>query len=305
LKQGATLAEQSREIIMQGSKSFSLAALLLGRETRDSAFLLYHWCRYCDDMIDQAEPGKAHEKLQMLREQTIQALTGAENLEPAFLALSRVVKKYSIPHHYPLELLAGMEMDVLQCQYNSFANLKLYCYRVAGVVGLMMAHILGVSHEKALRNACDMGIAMQLTNIARDILTDAQINRIYLPVEWLKEVGIPPLANAIMSPKHRAPLFLIVKKLLNEAEVFYQSGDRGLPFLATQPRLAIMSARYIYSDIGQLILYRKSFAWDTRTFVPLYRKIFWISLSLVRLTWQGLFKPRFQATPITQVWRFQ
>ena len=106
------------------------------------------------------------------------------------MALQYIVRRYGIPAHYASELIEGMAMDVRGIRYANLRELLLYCYRVAGTVGLMMSHVMGLRDESALKHAADLGIAMQLTNIARDVTEDASMGRIYLPLDWLDEANI-------------------------------------------------------------------------------------------------------------------
>lgn len=299
------LISSSNEIIKQGSKSFSLAARLFKKDIFESAILLYRWCRFCDDEIDGTEKHLQADKLNYLREQTELAIKNMPVQHEAFVALRQVVKKHGIPAHYPLELINGLEMDVKNATYNSLEDLKLYCYRVAGVVGLMMAHIMKISNEGALKSACDMGMAMQMTNIARDVVTDADMGRIYLPLNWLSEEQVPNFSASIKNPIYHRKIHRVTKRLLREASNLYASGDIGIKYLEPKSRFAIISARYIYSDIGRLVTKLGPQAWYQRTYVPLYRKLFWVGLSLFRLLVQSLSTPRFESIHIKQVWRFQ
>ena len=166
--------DECRGIITKGSKSFSLAARLFDPVTRDAAFFLYGWCRYCDDQVDAVgkseTPDIVIERVKTLKERTAAAFGFMPQNEPVFIALQYIAHRYAIPAHYALELIEGMAMDARGARYTTLKELLLYCYRVAGTVGLMMTHVMGVRDERALRNAADLGIAMQLTNIARDII---------------------------------------------------------------------------------------------------------------------------------------
>src|SRR5574341_1035324 len=186
--------QECRDIMTKGSKSFSLAAKLFDPTTRDAAVFLYGWCRYCDDQVDEvgksADRADLEVRLKRLKEKTASAFTFEPQTEAVFIALQHIVHRYGIPSHYALELIEGMAMDVRGVRYANLRELLLYCYRVAGTVGLMMSHVMGLRDESALRNAAALGIAMQLTNIARDIVEDAAVGRIYLPLTWLDEAKI-------------------------------------------------------------------------------------------------------------------
>ena len=225
--------DECRGIIRKSSKSFSLAARLFDPATRDAAFFLYGWCRYCDDQVDavgQCEtPDVMLNRVTALKERTAAAFGVMPENELVFVALQYIAHRYAIPVHYALELIEGMAMDARGTRYPTLKELLLYCYRVAGTVGLMMTHVMGVRDERALKNAAHLGIAMQLTNIARDIIEDAALGRVYLPLAWLREAEIEP--GDIAAPRHREKLAMLTLRLLHEAERYYRSGDEGLAAL--------------------------------------------------------------------------
>lgn len=293
-------------VIADGSKSFALAARLFDRATMAAAFSLYGWCRYCDDQIDSFTGNReaAEERLRLLREQTHAAFTGQPQKDPVFVAFQYVTAKYEIPSHYPLELLEGMAMDVRSQRYETLEELLLYCYRVAGTVGLMMAHIMGVSDEKALKHATDMGTAMQLTNIARDVIEDAESGRVYLPLTWLVETGLP--VEGILQPMHRGKLADLTQRLLETAEGYYVSGRAGLPYLSWRCGCAVAAAQNVYREIGRMVRRRGSRAWDHRTYTSTARKVVLAAMGVGQMAvsvphrlvhpWSGV--------PINTVWRF-
>ena len=300
---------QCREMIRVGSKSFAMASRLFDSDTRDAAFFLYGWCRYCDDQIDQACSDSVESRLGALIDATRSAFRGEGELSPVFVALQHVMRTYSIPSDYPLELLEGMAMDARGERYETFQDLTLYCYRVAGTVGLMMTHIMGVNDERALQHAVDLGMAMQLTNIARDVLEDAQIGRVYLPLDWLREAGIaasgPELAHQVADPNRRAGVAVIVGRLLERADSYYRSGDQGFVFLPIRSAFAVAAARAVYSEIGRRVVERGPSAWDTRTVVSAWgkaRTIVLASLVILKLIPSRVFKP-WSAVSISAVWR--
>jgi phytoene synthase len=299
---------QCRWMISKGSKSFTLAARLFDRETREAAFFLYGWCRYCDDQIDQA--GKTQnqtelaERFKALKNHTLSAFSFAQQREPVFVALQYIAHRYGIPAHYALELIEGMAMDVRGTRYSTLKELLLYCYRVAGTVGLMMSHVMGLRQESALKHAADLGIAMQLTNIARDITEDAAMGRIYLPLSWLQEAQIPP--DDIAAPEHREKLAMLTLRLLREADRYYRSGDAGLWHLSFRSACAVSAARHVYSEIGSLLLRRGARAWDQRAYVTGWLKIWVVMrgvLSLLRSVPGRLWIP-WSPAPLRMVWKY-
>ena len=259
-----------QKMIEVGSKSFSFASKLFDKNARDAAFCLYGWCRFCDDEIDKAQD-KKEEKVQKLAEWTKKAYESRDELPTEFKALHLIVNQYQIPSYYPLELIEGMKMDVQGYHYETIADLNLYCYRVAGVVGLMMSHIMGVSEQGALKNASDMGTAMQMTNIARDVMEDFEMGRVYLPNQWLKEVEILP--SQVGDKKHRQAIAYLVKRLVKQAQTYYESGNRGLKYLSFRAALAVAVASCVYSAIGYKVIKRGEKAWDSRTVVNRWEKV--------------------------------
>jgi phytoene synthase len=221
-----------------------------------------------------------------------------------FVALQYIVHRYGIPAHYALELVEGMAMDARGTRYNSLKELLLYCYRVAGTVGLMMSHVMGLRDESALKHAADLGIAMQLTNIARDITEDAAMGRIYLPLSWLQEAQIP--IAEVAAPEHREKLAMLSLRLLREADRYYRSGDAGLWHLSFRWACAVSAARQVYSEIGSLLLRKGARAWDQRTYVTGSLKVWVVMcavLSLLRWVPGRLSRP-WSAAPLRIVWKY-
>ena len=303
-----TALEQCRWMIKKGSKSFSLAARLFDPEIRDAAFFLYGWCRYCDDQVDQAgkteSPEELAKRVKAFKDSTASAFSFAPQREPVFVALQYIAHRYGIPAHYALELIEGMAMDVRGTRYGTLKELLLYCYRVAGTVGLMMSHVMGLRDERALKYAADLGIAMQLTNIARDITEDAAMGRIYLPLSWLQEAGIRP--EEIAAPEHRDKLAMLTLRLLREADRYYRSGDAGLWYLSLRSACAVATARHVYSEIGASLLRKGACAWDQRTYVTGSLKL-WVVvrgvLSLIRSVPGRMWTP-WSPAPLRMIWKY-
>lgn len=276
-----TVVDNSRTMIRKGSKSFSAAARLFDRSTRESAYMLYAWCRHGDDVIDGQRLGfgadaaaaeSADERLASLYRATRSALAGEPTDDAVFEAFQRVVERHRIPARYPLELLEGFAMDVRGHRYDTLEDTLLYCYHVAGVVGVMMAYVMGAREQETLRRACDMGIALQLTNISRDVMEDAAVGRVYLPAQWLEQAGVP--GDAIADPRYRGAVFSVVERLLDEADRYYDSAYCGLPDLGFRCAWAIATARGVYRDIGSLVRRRGAAAWDARAVVSRPRKAY-------------------------------
>jgi phytoene synthase len=275
-----------RESIAQNSKSFALASKLLPPASRDDAIVLYAWCRRADDAVDGAPPVAAADALARLRRELDDVYAGRVDarVEPTLAALADVVRRRAIPRLYPEELLAGMEMDVRGTLYGSTEQLLGYAYRVAGVVGLMMCHVMGLSDARARRQAVHLGIAMQLTNIARDVDADWQLGRLYLPDELLQPAGLGWLRERVASgplpETARDGLRGVVRGLLAIAERFYRSGDGGLPALPFRAAVSIRTARAVYAAIGDELAQKGHDVLGGRAVVSTGRKL-WLALRSV------------------------
>lgn len=265
----------ARERIEKGSRSFASAARFFDARTRESVYLLYSWCRHCDDEVDGQElgfapgPGGAPiaQRLSMLEAGTRRALMG-EASAPEFIALSRVVERHEIPPALPLEHLAGFAMDAGGQAYLTIDDTLKYCWHVAGAVGVMMAMVMGARHKGALIRASDLGIAFQLTNIARDVIADAEAGRVYLPADWLAGEGIGRAhPDLIAAPENRAALHRVTVRLLDLADEYYASAGHGLAMLPPRAAIAIGAARSVYRRIGALVRRRGKHAWDQRAIV--------------------------------------
>lgn len=290
----------SRETIKKGSKSFAFASFFLSHEQRAGAWLLYSFCRYCDDQIDQSDdPRTALIKLEQELEDALKSSSPMQN--PHMEGLRLVCRNFQIPHKYPRDLIRGMRMDVEGRRYQNIEELQEYCYCVAGVVGLMMCHIMGVSSESALDHAVSMGSAMQLTNIARDVQDDWKMGRIYLPLSWLEDVGITP--EQFGSERGRAFWSVWAEHLLSEAQQQYNHGKAGLSYLSPKAALACGIAGAVYSQIGVKVLKRRSLAWEKRCFVPFHEKVLLALIESLKLGIIRLFSTqRWTAQPIRIVW---
>ncbi len=244
--EGALLARTIRA----GSKSFDTASMLLPARYRLAARALYAFCRSSDDAVDEAAPGTRATAALRARLDAIYDGRPGNSLEDRAFAL--VARAYRIPYEVPDALIEGFEWDEAGRRYETFDEVLDYAARVAGTVGVMMCLIMGRRDRHVLERAAELGLAMQLTNIARDVGEDAARGRIYLPLAWMREVGVDPdgfLARPRMSPQ----LGGVVRRLLAEATGLYQSGLEGLPGLPAACRPAVCSAGLIYRAIGARI----------------------------------------------------
>jgi len=272
------------ETIRAHSKSFAMASRLLPQPARNEAVVLYAWCRRADDAIDEAPPGTASAALDELEQELEGVYAGQAQADPVLSAFQALVVGCRIPAHYPKELLAGMRMDVEEYRYRTRRDLLLYCYRVASVVGLMMCHVMGVRRPEALLNAAHLGAAMQLTNICRDVVEDWERGRFYLPeseVQAQEPTFTPPRQVQEPFPDTAiSGIGQVVGSILAWADVFYDSGDRGVINLKWRSALAIISARKIYADIGRVIRRRNCDVSAGRAFTTKGRKIVLVLASI-------------------------
>lgn len=242
---------------------------MLPRAVRDSATALYAFCRLADDAID-LEGGKL-DALARLRDR----LDGIYQARPLDIAADRVfaemVARFGIPRALPDALLEGFEWDAVGRRYQDLGELCAYSARVAGTVGSMMTLLMGVRDPEALARACDLGVAMQLTNIARDVGEDAYAGRLYLPLAWLAEAGVDAdawLARPAFSPA----LGAVIQRLLAAADVLYEQAGGGVARLPWGCRPGIHAARLIYAEIGRELERRGLDSVTQRAVVPGSRK---------------------------------
>ena len=284
-----------RETIAVHSKSFALASRLLPARSRDDAAVLYTWCRRADDAIDLAPAARQPTELARLRAELDSVYGGQAQSDIVLEAFRGVVEKYRIPHEYPAELIAGMEMDTHGQSYPDMHTLLQYCYRVASTVGLMMSHVIGLTRDQAMYNAAHLGIAMQLTNICRDVLEDWELGRLYLPDELLAQHGAGELRQHLgeRMPDSAAPaVSRAIAELLERADTHYRIGDRGLSALPWRAAFAIRSARLVYSRIGGYIQRADCDPRAGRAYVPKWHKLLLVaragSAALLQLPVRGL-----------------
>lgn len=260
----AVQLQACRELMRDGSKSFFMASRLLPSAVRAPATALYAFCRVADDAIDLGEDRDA--ALAEL-EQRLDRIYAADPLPvPPDRAFARVVAAYGVPRALPQALLEGFAWDARALQYDDLAALQGYAARVAGTVGAMMATVMGVRDADSLARACDLGVAMQLTNIARDVGEDARAGRLYLPRRWLEDAGIDP-DRWLAAPCFDPALASVITRLLDEADRAYARADAGIAALPGGCRPAIAAARHLYAEIGHELRRRGCDAVSQRTVV--------------------------------------
>ncbi|MGB3377215.1 phytoene/squalene synthase family protein [Allopontixanthobacter sediminis] len=270
----ASLVAKAREAIEEGSRSFAAASRLFDRTTRERVWLLYAWCRRCDDIADAQDKGgalgdqsDAAKRLRSIKLLTNRAFDRMPTADVAFDAFGQVAIETGITHEMAEDVIAGFALDAEDWRPRTEKDMMQYCYHVAGAVGVMMGVVMGVAKtdEEMLDRACDLGLAFQLNNIARDIEEDDAAGRCYLPLEWLSEADIPPGQH--MKPMFRAELVALVARMLDIAETHEAAsrlGARNLPF---RSRWAVLSAARIYGAIGRKVRKSGTAAWDHRIYI--------------------------------------
>jgi len=273
-----------RALLRDGSRTFHAASFLLPRHVREPACALYAFCRVADDAVDHARD--ADEALAHLRERLARIYEGRPATFAADRAFADVVARHAIPRELPEALLEGFAWDVACRRYPDLMALEAYAARVAGSVGAMMALLMGANHRDAVARACDLGVAMQLSNIARDVGEDARAGRLYLPLAWLCEAGIDPEAW-LARPAHSDALAAVVARLLEAADRLYARARDGVPALPLACRPGISAARFLYAEIGNEVKRRHYDSVTRRAVVSGPRKARVLALALAAAAYAG------------------
>jgi 15-cis-phytoene synthase len=276
------LHEACVESIRAGSKSFHAASLLLPSRVRLPARALYAFCRASDDLVDDgpADPGGRRSNAAQLRARLAAVYAGTPGHAVEDRVFAKVVEAFAIPRSVPEALVEGFEWDEAGRTYETIDELCAYAARVASTVGIMMTLIMGGRDKAVLARAADLGFAMQLTNIARDVGEDARRGRLYLPRQWMREAGLDP-DHWLANPVHSTKLASVIARLLDDAAVFYDRALTGIGGLPMDCRPAIRSAAYIYRDIGREVAKAGFNAVNGRAHTSKNRKIELIAMAAV------------------------
>ncbi len=273
-------------ILRAGSKTFHLASRALPGRIRRPTLALYAFCRHADDAVDDAaDAARARLAVEALRARIDRVYAGRALDSVVERAFSRVVHRYGIPRSEPELLAEGMEWDVAGRTYRTLDDVRAYAARVAGSVGVMMTYIMGRSEPDVLERARDLGLAMQLTNIARDVGDDARMKRVYLPEEWLVEEG-SSATELLASPAPTPAVRRTVARLLAAADAHYVRADEGIAHLPIDCRVAIRAARLTYAEIGRVVEGRNYDSVTARAVVPLSRKLVLLGRSFGAAGWR-------------------
>ena len=263
-----------RAVTRKYAKTFYMATRFLPYHKQRSIFAIYALCRYLDDLVDETEDLIKNEKIstaeiiertELFKSQLISTYRGVEHENPILLAFSDVLNRFHISIEYPLTLLDGVTLDLTKNRYESFEELYDYSYKVASVVGLMTSEVFGYTDPKALNHAVELGIAMQLTNILRDIGEDLDRNRIYLPSEDLERFNITE--TEMFERKVTDKFIEMMLFQISRTRDYYESSDKGINMLNRDSRLPVKLARENYSRILDKIEQNKFEVFHSRAYL--------------------------------------
>jgi len=267
-----------RKAIRHGSLSFYSASKLLPVRVRDPALALYAFCRMADDAVD-LQQAKIDAVLR-LRDRLDLVYAGRPLDAPSDRAFAMVVETFDMPRALPDALLEGFAWDAEGRRYQTLSDLCSYSARVASSVGAMMTVLMGVRDSNAMARACDLGVAMQLTNIARDIGEDAREKRLYVPLDWMVEVGLDP-DSFVRDPCDSRAIRLMVQRLISEANRLFYRSEAGVSALPQGARPGVFAARFIYAGIGSQLARLNYNSVNHRAHTTKFQKIGWLIQSFL------------------------
>jgi phytoene synthase len=266
----------AHQTLVNKGKSFYWASHFLGKKDRYKATQLYGFCRYLDDLVDEENQVEiAKQNITTAQEAIVLGCSDQNTLSKGI----ELIKQCHIPHEVVFDLIAGIESDTELVRIANEAELLRYCYQVAGTVGLMMCHTLDVQDPNAKPYAIDLGIAMQLTNICRDVKTDALVNRRYIPANLIGNMEVSDLIDP--NEEQAKILRIAIANLLKLADSYYQRGEKGLSYLPLQARISIFIAVRIYHAIGKQLQSTDFEYWHQRASVSSSRKLVITFLTIV------------------------
>ena len=276
---------ECQQITRREARNFYYAFVLLPPRRRRAIYVAYAFCRYCDDAVDSES--STEEKLQRLADlrQLLEQCYRGHADEPVFMALSRVAADYQIPQEYFEEVLDGMEADLVKTRYRDFDELRQYCYQVASAVGLISIHIFGFKDDRAKPLAIDLGLAMQLTNISRDVKEDCDFGRIYLPQDELARFGYSEAD--LLAGRVNDAFRELMRFQTQRARAYFQSGFQLLPYLNPRGRACTAVLGRIYSKLLDRIEDANYDVFNHRVSLSATEK-----LGVMAHSWAGSFLPR-------------
>ena len=292
--------EHCREIIRTGSYSFHAASKLLPADVRDPALALYAFCRLADDEVDEGD----HKRRAVLnlQQRLDDIYAGTPQNAPEDRAFAAIVDDFEMPKALPDALLEGLAWDAQERRYDDLSGVRSYSARVASAVGAMMCVLMRVRDADALARACDLGVAMQLTNISRDIGEDARAGRIYLPLDWFEDSGLDVEAF-LRDPQPHPAIKRMTSRLLAEAHRLYLRSEAGVPALPRASRTGIYAARFIYDGIGRQVRRSGLDSITSRAHTSKVQKLGWMGRAVLRTGFSLLTpsSPVLHARPLEEV----
>lgn len=280
--------KHAEESIKKGSKTFYFASRYMSRELRDSFYAVYAFCRHTDNLVDDNErnPKLQRTLIREWRQQFLEAYEKGYSTNPILNSFVFTMKRYGIPLHYPLELIRGVRSDITKKEYSNFSQLRKYCFRVASVVGIMLTYVMGVGDiAKAKKYAIKLGIAMQLTNILRDVGEDARLGRVYFPKDELARFGLK--IKDILLLRKTSRLIDFLKFQIRRARRYYREAIKGIAMLHKEVRPVISLAFSLYREILKVIEENGYEVYQKRAYVNMIRKL----LIYLRLVAFGVPRP--------------
>ena len=275
----------STTVLRKEGKSFYWASFFLPKTSKKNAGILYSICRYFDDIADK----NSEDKTSYLKKSINEIRNNQNNKVNLFL------KKNKINNSILIDLIEGLILDQTQIRIQNKEELIKYSYHVAGTVGLMMSKIIGVKHEKAAQSAIDLGIGMQLTNIARDVYEDSKMKRIYLPANWIPNISLKNLNDLHnKSSENDERISNAIYEVIALSDKFYENGFAGLKYIPLSTRLGIFIAANIYRGIGIKIKSNKKKYLRERVYLNIYEKSLITVKSILLFIFIPFMKYRYQ-----------
>ena len=285
--------EYCRQITAKYSKTFYLGTLLMPEAKRKAIWAIYVWCRRTDELVDGPQSAFTTPEILDRWESQLESVFAGRPIDDPDVALVDTLERFSIDIQPFRDMITGQRMDLYRSRYETFAQLELYCYRVAGTVGLMSSDVLGIDNSWAAdpwyrgkemyipkQEAIALGIANQLTNILRDVGEDAQLGRIYLPLEDLAlfDYTEEDLFNGVIDHRWRALMGFEIQR----ARKFYHKAERGIRALNRDGRWPVWAALMLYQGILNIIERNQYDVFSKRAFVPLKKKMLYLPVAWLR-----------------------
>ena len=246
----------------------------MSRDRRNAFYAIYAFCRHTDNLIDDNE-GNPRLQRMLIRDwkkRLLEAYRQGFSSDPILSPFIYIMKKHNIPLRYPLDLIKGVSMDISKKEYGHFDELRTYCYRVASVVGLMLMYVMGIDNiKRAKRYATKLGIAMQLTNILRDVGEDARMGRVYFPKDELARFGLS--IHEILEFRKTDRMIKFLKFQIARARRYYEEAVTGLAMIHKEVRMVIALAYTLYSEILSVIEENEYEVFGKRAYVNTFRKV--------------------------------